>query len=123
MKQEPYNVICKDGVSLKFLLILDATKALFNSIVALAQRKKFIMLFDLYYAKMVICCLWHYRGSSASASDNMQNCNYTYSDHGKLDMPATKTYLNERFTFLYHRTQYRRATDWVCVQSSNLLLS
>ncbi len=41
--------------------------------------------------------LWDYRGSGASAPDDMSKCDYKYSDYGTKDMPAIKSYIDHKF--------------------------
>jgi predicted alpha/beta hydrolase len=99
---EPINVRCADGVMLKgVLLIPDKSKAVIQFNGGTATKKEFYLAFLNYLAQHgYICCLWDYRGSGASAPQNMKECDFTFSDYGIIDMPAIKKYLNERFPHL-----------------------
>ncbi|MNJ86466.1 Alpha/beta hydrolase family protein [compost metagenome] len=100
MKQESFEVICKDGVSLNgILLIPDNPKAVIQFNCGTGTRKEIYLPFLSFLCENgYLCCLWDYRGSGASAPKYMKNCHSTYSDYGVQDMPAIKTYLTNRFS-------------------------
>lgn len=61
-------------------------------------KKEFYRHFLAYLATHgYICCLWDYRGSGESAPKSLRGCGYTFSDYGTKDMPAIKSFLEDRF--------------------------
>lgn len=97
--EEKINIKCKDGVSLAGILLLpEQPKAVVQFNCGTATKKEFYLPFLSYLAQHgYICCLWDYRGSGASAPEDLSQCQYTYSDYGLKDMPAIKRYLLHRY--------------------------
>jgi len=99
MKTESFETICEDGVKLKgILLIPDKPKAIIQFNCGTGTKKEFYLSFLTYLTEHAfICCLWDYRGSGNSSSENLKNCKFTFSDYGVKDMPAIKDFLNKKF--------------------------
>ncbi len=97
MKQEEFEVLCKDGVKLYGnLLIPENPKAVVQFNCGTATKKEFYLSFLTYLAENgYICCLWNYRGTHKT--DDLKNCDYHFSDYGIKDMPTIKKYLQNRF--------------------------
>ncbi|MEM9919573.1 MAG: alpha/beta hydrolase [Bacteroidota bacterium] len=100
--KESFEVRCADGVRLSGLLIIpESPKAVVQFNGGTAAKKEFYLPFLEYLAAHdYLCCLWDYRGSGASAPENLSTCTYELMDYGLQDMPAIKSYLRGRFPHL-----------------------
>lgn len=100
MKTEHFETITEDGITLKGTLLLPGNpKAVVQFNCGTATRKAFYFPFLTYLAENgYLCCLWNYRGSEKT--DNLENCNFRFADYGTKDMPAIKSYLENRFPTL-----------------------
>jgi len=99
MKTENFETLCEDGIKLKgILLIPEKRKAVVQFNCGTGAKKEVYLSFLTYLAENgYLCCLWDYRGSGQSSSDNLGNCDFRFSDYGIKDMPAIKTFLNQKF--------------------------
>jgi len=97
--KENFIAVCHDQVELKGLLIIPTQpKAIVQFNCGTGAKKEFYLPFLEYLATHnYVCCLWDYRGSGDSAPENLDQCNYTFSDYGLKDMPTIKRYLENRF--------------------------
>ncbi len=100
MRQENFETCCADGVLLSgTLLIPNHPKAVIQFNCGTATKKEFYLPFLSFLCQHgYVCCLWNYRGTSPH--DNLKNSSIQFSDYGRLDMPAIKSYLNQRFPTL-----------------------
>ncbi|QNL51825.1 alpha/beta hydrolase [Olivibacter sp. SDN3] len=99
MKNESFETICKDGVILKGILLMpENPKAVIQFNCGTGTKKEVYLSFLTYLAENgYLCCLWDYRGSGGPSSDNLGKCDFTFSDYGIKDMPAIKSFLNQKF--------------------------
>ncbi|WP_223599073.1 alpha/beta fold hydrolase [Chryseobacterium sp. GVT01B] len=99
MKTESFETICEDGVKLKGILFTpDTPKAVIQFNCGTGTKKEIYLSFLTYLAENgFLCCLWDYRGSGDSSSENLKTCEFTFSDYGVKDMPAIKDFLNKKF--------------------------
>ncbi len=100
MTTEPFETKCDDGVKLPgVLLIPEQPKAVIQFNCGTATKKEFYLPFLTHLAEYgYLCCLWNYRGSDEW--DSLKNSSYTFTDYGAKDMPAIKSYLQQRFPHL-----------------------
>jgi predicted alpha/beta hydrolase len=99
ISKEVFETVCDDGVKLKgVLLIAEKPKALIQFNCGTGTKKELYLSFLTFLAeKGYLCCLWDYRGSGDSSTENLSKCDFTFSDYGTKDMTAIKKYLNEKF--------------------------
>ncbi len=99
MKNKNFETTTRDGVTLKGILLIPAKpKAVVQFNCGTGAKKEVYSSFLTYLAENgYLCCLWDYRGSGQSSSDNLGNCDFRFSDYGIKDMPAIKTFLNQKF--------------------------
>lgn len=99
INKKDFETTCKDGIKLKgVLLIPEEPKAVIQFNCGTGTKKEIYLSFLMYLAESgYLCCLWDYRGSGNSSSENLENCDFTFSDYGTKDMPAIKKYLSEAF--------------------------
>jgi len=99
---EAFVVTCNDGVTLHGeLYIPDQPIGVVQFNNGTATNKKVYRNFLQFLANAgYVCALWDYRDTGASAPVNLRNCDYQYSDYGMQDLPAIKTYLQNRFSGL-----------------------
>lgn len=97
IRTEEFETNCEDGVELKgILLIPDQPKALVQFNCGTATKRDFYLPFLTYLAENdYLCCLWNYRGSEKGF--RLKGCDFRFSDYGIKDMPAIKSYLENRF--------------------------
>ncbi|MAX80914.1 MAG: alpha/beta hydrolase [Crocinitomicaceae bacterium] len=97
MRIEKFTTSCEDGVILAGqLLIPEFPKAVVQFNCGTATKKEFYLSFLTYLAENgFLCCLWNYRGTNKN--DDLKNSKISYLDYGTKDMPAIKSYLENRF--------------------------
>lgn len=97
MTTENFETTCEDGIKLKgILLIPESPKAVVQFNCGTATKKEFYLPFLTHLAENdYLCCLWNYRGSHPD--DDLKGSEYRYADYGLKDMPAIKSYLQNRF--------------------------
>lgn len=99
ISKKNFETVCEDGVKLNgILLIPERPKAVIQFNCGTGTKKEVYLAFLNYLAESgYLCCLWDYRGSGNSSTENLGECDFTFSDYGTKDMPAIKKYLNEKF--------------------------
>lgn len=99
MKRENIQIPCADGTLLAGeLLIPDAPKAVIQFNAGTAAKRGVYMNFLTYLCGQgFLCCIWDYRGSGQSKKGSLKKSSITYSDYGTKDMPAVKSWLDQRF--------------------------
>ena len=96
---EPFQVTCQDGVVLGGKLIIpESPKAVVQFNGGTAAKKEFYLPFLNHLADHgYLCALWDYRGNGESAPEKLGKCTYTFLEYGTQDMPAVKSYLQNRY--------------------------
>jgi predicted alpha/beta hydrolase len=99
ISRKDFETNCEDGIKLKgTLLIPEKVKAVVQFNCGTGTKREVYLSFLTYLAENgYLCCLWNYRGSGKSSSENLGQCDFTFSDYGTKDMVAIKKYLNEAF--------------------------
>lgn len=102
MRTETIEIPCDDGVLLSGeLLIPSAPKAVvqINAGTA-AQRGVYRALAAYLCEHNYLCCLYDYRGFGASKNASLRGSDIRYLDLGLKDLPAVKSWLQQRYPAL-----------------------
>jgi len=99
MRKEHFEAVCDDGVRIKgILLIPNKPKAVLQFNCGTGAKMEVYRSFLTYLAENgYLCCLWDYRGSGDSSTENLGKCDFTFSDYGIKDMPAIKRFLTTKY--------------------------
>jgi predicted alpha/beta hydrolase len=98
LETKPY-IVCKDGVTLSSILLEpENPKAVVQINGGTGFPKEFYLSFARFLAEQgFVSCVFDYRGTCASAPEDMRHCEYTFLQYGTHDMPAVLDYLDDAF--------------------------